>query len=140
MNPRAQALIEQLKLEPHPEGGHYREVFRSGLAVTRHSDSAQRTALTTIYFLLLGGESSSWHRVASDEIWHFYEGAELELFVSSSPGGACDPVMLGPVGNASSPVRVVPAGCWQMARTSGDYTLVGCTVGPGFEFADFELA
>ena len=100
---------------------------------------ARRAALTTIYFLLTAGETSAWHRVVSDETWHYHEGAVLELIV-------CDPsldeprtCLLGPLGESCEPVRAVAAGWWQAARCSGAYTLVSCSVGPGFEFADFTM-
>ncbi|MCX6366560.1 MAG: cupin domain-containing protein [Armatimonadetes bacterium] len=133
MHPRAQELIETLQLTPHPEGGFFREVFRSAKTVTPSDGRPIRSALTTIYFLLPAGAYSRWHQVLSDEVWHFYEGAPLELL--------CDDErwILGPVGERQSPTHTVPAGAWQAARSLGEYTLVGCTVGPGFEFADFSL-
>jgi len=137
---RVRDLIERLGLAPHPEGGFYREVYRSGLRVRRAEDGRDRTALTTIYFLLPAGAHSRWHRVESDEVWHHYEGAPLELLWIDAPGGAVRVERLGPVDDRDTrPVFTVPAGCWQAARTSGEYTLVGCTVGPGFEFADFAM-
>ena len=129
MHPRAQELIESLGLQPHPEGGWYRQVFKSSERVTRHADGAERTALTTIYFLLAEGTFSRRHRVQSDEVWHFYEGDPLELIIED------ERVML----DAARRVHVVPAGKWQSARPCGAYALVGCTVGPGFEFDDFEM-
>ena len=130
MIPRAQQLIDSLGLQPHPEGGWYRQVFKSAEKVTRHADAAERTALTTIYFLLVEGTYSRWHRVESDEVWHFYEGDPLELTIRGSA-----PVVL----DANHRVHVVPAREWQTARPLGAYALVGCTVGPGFEFEDFEM-
>lgn len=130
MHPRARQLIETLALAPHPEGGWYRQVFKSVERVTRHADGADRSALTTIYFVLVEGTSSAWHRVQSDEVWHFYEGDPLELTIRNEP-----PVVLGP----DHRVHVVPAHAWQSARPLGAYVLVGCTVGPGFEFEDFTM-
>lgn len=127
---RAQQLIDSLGLQPHPEGGWYRQVFKSSELVTRHADAAQRTALTTIYFLLVEGTSSRWHRVESDEVWHFYEGDPLELTIRDEP-----PVTL----DANNRIHVVPARKWQSARPLGAYVLAGCTVGPGFEFEDFAM-
>lgn len=95
--------------------------------------------MTTIYFLLVAGEHDSWHRVSSDEVWHYYEGATLELFWTEQGAEECTRCLVGEVGGLSSPVAVVPGGCWQMARTTGEYTLVGCTVGPGFEYEDYRL-
>jgi len=141
MTTRARTLIEILRLQPHPEGGHYREVFRSRRIVTEAGPSQRRrAALTTIYFLLTAGQHSRWHRVGSDEAWHWYEGDPLELlWVSGDTPPHVTRTRLGVAGPSSEPVAVVPAGCWQAARSMGAYTLVGCSVGPGFDFADFEL-
>ena len=127
---RAAELIERLDLEPHPEGGWYRQVFKSPERVTRHADGAERTALTTIYFLLVEGTHSRLHRVESDEVWHFYEGDPLELQIRGAESVILD---------AENRVHVVPARAWQAAYPQGAYALVGCTVGPGFEFEDFAL-
>lgn len=129
MHPRAKQLIESLALAPHPEGGWYRQLFKSDSRVTRSSDGANRSALTTIYFLLVEGTYSAWHRVTSDEVWHWYEGDPLELLTRT------ESVTLGP----DHRVHVIRAGEWQAARPLGAYALVGCTVGPGFEFDDFEM-
>ena len=139
MDPRAADRIRELGLTPHPEGGYYREVFRSAARVQPLDSRTDRLALTTIYFLLVAGQVSRWHRVASDEVWHHYEGGPLELFVADAGFHDVSRRLLGPVGDDSEPVRVVLAGEWQAARSMGPYTLVGCTVGPGFEFADFEM-
>jgi predicted cupin superfamily sugar epimerase len=140
MHPRAQELIDELGLQPHPEGGFYREVFRSTLAVTRAETGAVRTALTSIDFLLPRGAVSRWHQVlGADEAWHHHEGAPLRLLDFPPHGGACRSTTLGPVAVGSAPVQVVPAGHWQAAETLGDFSLLGCSVGPGFEFADFRL-
>lgn len=127
---RAQELIDTLGLEPHPEGGWYRQIYKSAERVTRHADGRERSALTTIYFLLVEGTWSRWHRVESDEVWHFYEGDALELSIRDRETVTLD---------ANNRVYVVPARAWQTARPLGAYTLVGCTVGPGFEFEDFEM-
>lgn len=130
MHPRAASLIASLSLVPHPEGGFYRQVYRSSSSVTRLSDGATRTSLTTIYFLLVEGTFSAWHRVhGSDEVWHWYEGDALELLTRTSSTRL----------DADNRVHVIPAGEWQAARPLGAYALVGCTVGPGFEFEDFEM-
>ncbi|MGH7529595.1 MAG: cupin domain-containing protein [Gemmatimonadales bacterium] len=136
MHSRAQELIRALNLRPHPEGGHYAEVFRSGRRV-RPLDRNERAAVTTIYFLLCAGEHSRWHRVRSDEVWHWYEGDPLELVLLDDAG--LRRVRLGPTAKDTRPVAVVDADCWQAARPLGNYTLVGCTVAPGFEFEDFAL-
>ncbi len=123
----ADRLIALLDLKPHPEGGYFRETFRDGSDGRAHS--------TAIYFLLKAGEVSRWHRVDAAEVWHFYRGAPLELRIGKSV------YVLGPdVDEAQAPQVVVPPGAWQSARSLGDYTLVGCTVAPGFEFEHFELA
>ncbi len=138
MDLRAAHLIDALDLESHPEGGHYREVYRSPDRVTTAS-RGDRPAVTTIYFLLAAGEYSSWHMVRSDEIWHYYEGDPLELLILDPATMEVEQMILGPFDTDQEPVHVVPAGQWQAARPAGAYTLVGCSVGPGFEFADFRL-
>ena len=139
MDPRAADRIRELGLTPHPEGGYYREVFRSAARVQPLDGRTDRLALTTIYFLLAAGQVSRWHRVASDEVWHHYEGGPLELVVADAGFHDVSRRLLGPVGDNREPVRVVMAGEWQAARPTGAYTLVGCTVGPGFEFSDFQM-
>ena len=140
MHARAAELISTLDLRPHPEGGFYREVHRSASRVTTTDARGERAALTTIYFLLPDGARSRWHQVDSDEVWHFYEGDPLELLEIDARATMLVRHRLGPVDHtARQPVRTIAAGAWQAARTLGDYTLVGCTVGPGFEFADFRL-
>jgi predicted cupin superfamily sugar epimerase len=129
----ADGLIRQLGLEPHPEGGWYRETWR------HVAPDGGRGAGTAIYFLLGAGETSSWHRVDAVEVWHFYRGAPLELAIVED--GAPRLERLGPeLDSGQWPQRVVPAGAWQRARSLGAFTLVGCTVSPAFEFAGFELA
>ncbi len=136
---RTATLIGLLGLMPHPEGGHYRQMFRSASTVRPDDGRPARAALTTIYFLLAEGDVSCWHRVTSDEAWHFYEGAPLELVTADSGWSSIERHTLGPFGHATAPVHVVGAGQWQAARSTGPYTLVGCTVGPGFEFEDFHM-
>jgi uncharacterized protein len=139
MHPRASELISLLKLEPHPEGGRFVQTFRSSLSVMPSDLRGSRTALTVIYFLLVQGGVSRWHRVASDEAWHWYEGYPLELFTARPDTGVVQSSVLGPLSGAAAPQHIVPAGHWQAARASGAYTLVGCSVGPGFEYSDFTL-
>ena len=139
MDTRAAHLISTLDLKPHPEGGYFREVFRSRLLVRPEDPRPVRAALTTIYFLLTAGDVSRWHRVASDEVWHFYEGEALELLTIDAETQQIEQYVLGAVSLDARPAHTVPAGVWQAARTTGVYTLVGCTVGPGFDFADFEM-
>ena len=140
MPDRAAQLITTLGLAPHPEGGYYGEVYRSTASVQPADRRGPRAALTTIYFLLPAGAVSRWHRVQSDEVWHFYEGAPLDLWTAQPKGDSVDCNRLGPLDGAQQPVRTVPAGWWQAARSRGAYTLVGCTVGPGFDYKDFILA
>lgn len=137
---RAAAIVLALGLIPHPEGGYYGEVHRSNTTVEPRDGRGPRAALTTIYFLLAAGAVSRWHRVQSDEVWHFYEGAPLDLWIASPDGEQVKQHRLGPLDGGQRPVGTVPAGWWQAARSTGAYTLVGCTVGPGFDFTDFALA
>ena len=134
---RVDALIRDLSLAPHPEGGWYREIFRSTATVRPPDGRGDRSALTTIFFLLPSGEISRWHRVRSDEVWHLYEGGPLELTVAPPDLGRLDRIVLSAALDGDGPVHTVPAGWWQTARPLGDYALTGCTVGPGFDFADF---
>jgi uncharacterized protein len=130
----AAEIIRLLDLKLHPEGGHFREVFRD----VRQVDSG-RAASTAIYFLLARGERSQWHRIDAAEVWHFYAGAPLELKIAAN--GRHEVIKLGnDLVAGQRPQAVVPAHAWQAARSSGDWTLIGCTVAPGFEFAKFEMA
>ncbi|HEX2202074.1 MAG TPA: cupin domain-containing protein [Longimicrobium sp.] len=139
MHDRAEELIRRLELRPHPEGGWYREVFRSGRTVDPGDGRPARSAVTVIYFLLADGGCSRWHRVASDEAWCWVEGDALELFRLRDVEAEVLCERVGPPSDDAEPVRVVAAGEWQAARTTGAYTLVTCAVGPGFDFADFEM-
>jgi predicted cupin superfamily sugar epimerase len=140
MTDRAAGLIATLGLTLHPEGGYYGELYRSSASVDPGDGRGSRPALTTIYFLLPAGAVSRWHRVQSDEVWHFYEGAPLDLWMAPPDAATVQRNLLGPLSDAQRPVWTVPAGWWQAARSTGDYTLVGCTVAPGFDFRDFTLA
>lgn len=140
MHSRAAELIAALGLAPHPEGGYYREIYRSSTEVSPSDGRGSRAALTTIYFLLAGGMHSRWHAVSSDEVWHLYEGGPLELLELDASARTLRRHRLAQVGGGGAmPVHTVAAGVWQAARPLGDYALVGCTVAPGFEFADFRL-
>ena len=139
---RARDLVDKLGLQPHPEGGWYREIYRSPTRVETARGS--RSAITTIYYLLERHQLSRWHVVQADELWHFYAGAPLELLQYEPTSRKLVRHMLGhvdiaPSASAEISVAVIPAGVWQAARSLGDYSLVGCTVGPGFEFADFQF-
>jgi uncharacterized protein len=175
---RAAELISKLGLQPHPEGGWYREIYRSATRI--QAPRGSRSALTTIYYLLEQSQLSRWHVVQADELWHFYAGAPLELVAyapgsrevtrhvlgrvaadepggggrgAEASGGATRSAGRGAGGGGhgtggggqgadaggATSVAVIPAGIWQAARSLGEYTLAGCTVGPGFEFADFQF-
>ncbi len=129
----ADDVIRQFSLEPHPEGGHYRETFRDAQG---HKGRAHSTA---ILYLLKAGEVSRWHRVDVVELWHWYGGAPLRLDVKD--GAARHEYRLGPDWKGGDqPHAIVPAHAWQSARSLGAWTLIGCTVAPGFDFAGFEPA
>jgi predicted cupin superfamily sugar epimerase len=132
--PSTADIVAQLALQPHPEGGHYRETFRDG-----RRDGDGRARSTAIYFLLARGERSHWHRIDAVEVWHFYAGHALDLQIADV---SCQrSVRLGPdLAAGEVPQAIVPAAAWQSAASTGDWTLVGCTVAPGFDFAKFELA
>lgn len=129
----AAEIIEKLQLIPHPEGGHYRQTWIA-------DDGAPRASGTSIYYLLAEGERSHWHRVDAAEIWHYYAGAPLVLSISQTDEGpAQDHVLTGDLA-LGLPQILVPPHAWQAAKTRGDWTLVGCTVSPAFQFDGFELA
>ena len=131
--PTASDIIRLLDLKPHPEGGPFRETFRDSRIVDG------RAASTAIYFLLARGERSHWHRIDAVEIWHYYAGSALSLQIADD--GDKRGVRLGPdLAAGDVPQAVVPARAWQAAESTGDWTLAGCTVAPGFDFAKFELA
>jgi uncharacterized protein len=158
---KASDLVEKLALQSHPEGGWYREIYRARGRV--QAERGSRSALTTIYYLLEQQQLSRWHVVESDEVWHFYAGAPLELLEYDPATGQLVQHVLGDVRQGNETVAVIPPGAWQAARSrgdwsrstgaavavtsptgsgdvpSGDYSLVGCTVGPGFEFEDFRF-
>jgi predicted cupin superfamily sugar epimerase len=128
-------IIRVLNLRPHPEGGHFIETFRDT------TGAGGRAASTAIYFLLARGERSQWHRVDAAEVWHYYAGAPLRLDIAEKDKGPVQHLHLGPDLSAGErPQAVVPPHAWQTAESLGDWTLVGCTVAPGFEFAGFEMA
>jgi uncharacterized protein len=132
--PSAADIIAQLDLKPHPEGGHYRETFRDS-----NCDANGRSRSTAIYFLLARGERSHWHRIDAVEVWHYYAGDALTLRIADDNGARS--ITLGPnIAAGEVPQAIVPAHAWQAAESTGDWTLAGCTVAPGFDFAKFELA
>jgi hypothetical protein len=129
-------IIRLLDLKPHPEGGHFRESFRDTRTV-----AGGRAASTAILFLLAHGERSHWHKVDAVEVWHYYAGAALRLYSAHGDTGPIECVTLGADFAAGErPQAAVPAQAWQAAESLGDWTLVGCTVAPGFEFTGFTLA
>ncbi len=131
----ADEIVARLGLAPHPEGGWYRQTWMAEAA------PGERPVGTAIVFLLRADERSHWHRVDAAEIWHFHAGAPLVLSVAASERGPREDRILGPaLATGEMPQLVVPAGWWQAARSTGDWTLVGCTVSPGFRFEGFELA
>jgi len=138
MNKRAEKLINELKLIPHPEGGYYRETYCSESKLISPVNGEIRNSLTDIYFLLVSGQVSRFHRVIHDEIWHFYEGDPLELIEIQSDSFGMSKIILGD--NAIVKYKhCIKGGNWQAAYSAGEYSLVGCTVFPGFDFSDFEF-
>jgi len=130
----AEEVVRLLVLRPHPEGGYFRETFRDPVVIDG------RAASTAIYYLLAAGERSRWHRIDAAEVWHYHAGAPHALAIAA-PGSAALRLTLGPdLKTGARPQAVVPAGAWQSAQSLGDWTLVGCTVAPGFEFQKFEAA
>jgi predicted cupin superfamily sugar epimerase len=141
----AQYWIDKLQLEPHPEGGFYRQTYRSKMMLAREAlppgFAGPRAASTGIYFLLEGRNFSAFHRLRSDEMWHFYAGSPLEVHVINAEGN-CNSILLGADPEAGQTFQaLVPAGCWFASHVADwkSWALVGCTVAPGFDFADFEM-
>lgn len=136
----AQTYIQKFDMAPHPEGGYFKEIYRSDENISHHSLPARfsgaRSFSTAIYFLLEQGDKSHLHRIQSDEMWHFYAGDPLEI-IQISPDGVLERVILE---NKTHFTHIVPAGYWFGSRSQGAFSLVGCTVAPGFDFADFEMA
>ena len=142
MNPRIESLIHHLELQPHPEGGYYRETYRSDEVLHSPDVSGSRSMSTAIYFLLTKGNFSAFHRIASDEVWHFYAGGAFLIHVLHT-SGSLETVILGnDLLKGEHFQFVVPAGCWFAAEPAPGTSLsfVGCTVAPGFDFEDFEMA
>lgn len=135
--PTVEQLIDFLNLEPHPEGGYYRETYRSAETVKRNGEET-KNAGTGIYFLIPAAVCTNWHRVGSDELWHFYNGDKLVLEIITTDG-KFKQILLGDNPTNCSFQELVAKNCWQRAYSTGDYSLVGCTVAPGFEFEDFEM-
>jgi predicted cupin superfamily sugar epimerase len=130
----ADDIIQRLGLTPHPEGGYYRETWRAP------APPGQRSSGTAIYYLLSAGERSHWHKVDAAEIWHWYAGAPLELSLSADAREVTAHQLGNQLERGQSPQIIVPADCWQSAASLGKWSLVGCTVSPGFEFGGFTMA
>jgi len=130
----ADEIIKKLGLQPHPEGGYFKETFRDP------GEANGRSHGTAIFFLLKAGEGSHWHKVDATEIWHFYAGSPLELRISDGNSDAQNLILGNNLHVGELPQHIVPADHWQAASTLGEWTLAGCTVSPGFEFSKFELA
>jgi len=139
LDPRAEERIASLRLVEHPEGGWYREIFRSDHRVVPADGRGERAGLSVILFLLATGERSRWHTLRSDEQWTHLDGDPLELWAADVESGHRDRHVLGPAERGGRPTVVVRAGVWQAARALGAYSLVTCTVGPGFAFEDFRF-
>ena len=130
----ASEIIALLDLAPHPEGGWFKETFRD------EPGPDGRAKSTAIFFLLQAGEESAWHRIDAVEVWHFYDGAPLALQLAREGGSAVTVRLGADLEAGEKPQAIVPAGVWQSAASTGDWTLVGCTVAPGFDFSGFEMA
>lgn len=135
--------IKRLNLEPHPEGGYYKEVYRAGEEISKDAlparFSGSRSFSTGIYFLLPKGNFSAFHKINQDELWHHYDGASLQVHIISE-AGIYSTIRLGKdPDQGEMPMGVVPAGAYFAAESDGAYSLVGCTVAPGFDFEDFDL-
>ena len=140
IHPRARELIATLGLETHPEGGFYRRIYTSTSVVAPTDNRGLRPSLTGIYFLLTSETFSRWHQVHSDEAWHLYEGGPVELYEADLSVHLMERHVLAPVNDMhQGPVHVVPAGRWQAAKCLAPYALIGCSIGPGFDFADFRM-
>lgn len=142
MNKTVNALVEQLQLLPHPEGGFYRETYRSSISRVPHAEfsiAEKRNTSTAIYFLLTKGNFSAFHRIKQDELWHHYLGDAVAIH-TISPEGVYAKLLLGKDLNRNEfPQHIVKGGFWFASETIGEFALAGCTVAPGFDFADFDL-
>lgn len=144
MDENAQYWLDHLQLSPHPEGGYFRATYKADLTIAQsalpYTFGGNRAASTAIYFLLEGKDFSAFHRIAADEVWHFYAGSSLVVYVIDAEGNASELHLGSDAGEGFQ--AVVKAGCWFASRLKEPpgFALVGCTVAPGFEFEDFELA
>jgi predicted cupin superfamily sugar epimerase len=146
MNKDAKLYIERFYLQPHPEGGYFKEIYRSGEIILPESMprklKKERSVSTSIYFLLEGKQVSKFHRLQSDEIWHFYDGSGINIYIIDDKGNLSNVILGKDVEKGEVFQAVIPAGHWFAAEVtkSNSFALVGCTVAPGFDFEDFELA
>ena len=144
MKNKPEEIIEKLQLQPHPEGGYFRETYRSQGEIESLPDSynGKRNYSTCIYFLLTSEKFSAFHRIKQDEIWHFYDGSPIKLYTISPEGELSEHIIGNNLTKAEIPQLIVPGGYWFAAEVMNEnsYSLVGCTVAPGFSFEDFELA
>ncbi|TNE72952.1 cupin domain-containing protein [bacterium] len=138
MEKSIERIIQQLELQPHPEGGWYRETWRSDEVLIRE-DGKSRSSGTAIYFLVPQGIITSWHKVKSAEMWHFYAGSPLILELETELGDVEEVIMSSNLDGGFVPQVLVKPNQWQRAYSTGLYSLVGCTVSPGFDFEDFEM-
>lgn len=136
--------IEKLELQSHPEGGYFKEIYRSPESINIESIperfGSSRSFSTSIYFLLEKGQKSAFHRIKSDELWHFYDGEPAIIYVLNDEGTVTELKLGLNIENGYFPQIVVPANCWFAAESAGEFTFVGCTVSPGFDFEDFDMA
>lgn len=132
-------LVSSLQLQPHPEGGFYRETYRSS-GNMNIPDSGIRNYSTCIYYLLTADTFSAFHRIKSDEIWHFYKGHPIHLHLIDHNGRYNEVLIGNDIEAKQTPQFIIPAGYWFAASVDSDFALAGCTVSPGFDFQDFELA
>ncbi len=141
---KIEKIIQVLGLKPHPEGGYYRETYRSSGSIRAEAlpctFKAERSYSTCIYYMLTAGNYSSFHRIVQDEIWHFYEGSPVLLYIIRADGSLQQIIVGRDFAQGEQPQAIIPGGCWFAARVKDQdsFSLVGCTVAPGFDFADFE--
>ncbi len=145
MNKDAKLYIERLGLQLHPEGGYFKEIYRSGEIILPEGlprrFQKQRSVSTSIYFLLDGNQISRFHRLKSDELWHFYDGSGISIYIISDTGDLSNVILGKEIGRGEVFQAAIPAGCWFAAELidKNSFALVGCTVAPGFDFEDFDL-
>ena len=140
MSPEIQFWMNKLNLIPHPEGGYFREIYRSSDLLSMPDFNGKRSISTAIYYLLTEGNFSAFHRIRSDECWHFYAGDPLSIHIIHSDGSFKTKIIGNQVNSNVAPFAVVPKNAWFASKSNGAFSLVGCTVAPGFSFEDFEMA